>query len=79
MYKRQVSRGIKSGDYDIASKDKSRIENEQRALRKKREHDGTKHVPKHFVLVENDPEYARLVVPSKHVPAEQDSFRFQRT
>ena len=74
-----VSRGIKSGDYDIASKDKSRIENEQRALRKKREQDGTKHVPKHFALVENDPEFARLVVPSKHVPAEQDSFRFQRT
>lgn len=73
-----VATGIKTGNYDLASKDKSRIENEQRALRKQREQDGTEHVQRHFVRVPNDADYARLVVPSKHIPATQDSFRFKR-
>ena len=72
-----VSHGIRTGNYDLASKDKSRIENEQRALRKKRETDGTQHQLKHFVLIEDDPVYSSLVVPTKHVPSHQKSYRFE--
>lgn len=72
-----VSHGIRTGNYDLASKDKSRIENEQRALRKKREMDGTQHQLKHFVLIEDDPVYSSLVVPTKHVPSHQKSYRFE--
>lgn len=71
-----VSQGIRTGNYDVASKDKSRIENEQRALRKKREEEGTKHELKHFELIENDPDYAKLAVACKNQPNTQSTYRF---
>ncbi|WFD18351.1 hypothetical protein MCAP1_000553 [Malassezia caprae] len=72
-----VADGIRSGNYDVASKDKSRIENEQRALRKQREADGTSHQLKHFDLIESDPDYAALIEPGKHQPATQQGYKFR--
>lgn len=70
-----VAEGIRSGNYDVASKDKSRIENEQRALRKERETKGTKFALAYFALVEDDPLYAKLAKPCKGQPATQLSYR----
>lgn len=74
-----VADGIRSGQYDVASKDKSRIEQEQRALRKQRETDGTTHELKHFTLIESDPDYAALAEPCKHLPATQQAYKFKHT
>lgn len=74
-----VADGIRSGNYDVASKDKSRIEHEQRALRKQREADGTQHQLKHFELIESDPDYAALSEPCKHQPPTQKGYKFRPT
>jgi hypothetical protein len=50
-----VAKGIREGDFDLASKDKSRIENEQRQKRKEEQSAGTKWELKHFEHKENDP------------------------
>lgn len=71
-----VADGIRNGHYDVASKEKSRIEHEQRERRKKHEEHGTTHQLQHFKLVEDDPEYAELAKSCKHVPAQQKSYRF---
>lgn len=69
-----VAEGIRTGNYDLASKDKSRIENEQRAIRKEREANGTKHKLTYFTHIESDPEYAGLAGPCKGLPATQESY-----
>ncbi|WFC98045.1 hypothetical protein MYAM1_000767 [Malassezia yamatoensis] len=69
-----VADGIRSGNYDMASKDKSRIENEQRKLRKEHEEKGTKHEMKYFKHVTSDSTYASLVGPCKGLPATQESY-----
>ncbi|WFD29686.1 non-specific serine/threonine protein kinase [Malassezia sp. CBS 17886] len=70
-----VAEGIRSGNYDMASRDKSRIENEQRALRKKREADGTPHELTYFDFLEDDPVYAALAAPCRGIapPREADA------
>lgn len=74
-----VAQGIRSGNYDVASRDKSRIENEQRALRKERAAKNTPHQLKYFTYLEKDPSYAKLVGPCKHQPAEQHAYVFTRS
>ncbi|WFD42130.1 Oxysterol binding protein [Malassezia psittaci] len=69
-----VADGIRSGNYDLASKDKSRIENEQRKLRKEHEEKGTKHQLKYFKHITSDSTYASLVGPCKGLPATQESY-----
>jgi hypothetical protein len=51
-----VAKGIRDGDFESASKDKSRIENEQRQRRKDELAAGTPWELKHFVHVESDPD-----------------------
>lgn len=50
-----VAKGIREGDFDLASKEKSRIENEQRQKRKTEQQAGTQWELKHFEYQENDP------------------------
>ncbi len=50
-----VAKGIKEGDYELASKEKSRIENEQRQMRKDEAAAETKWELKHFKHEESDP------------------------
>lgn len=69
-----VAEGIRTGNYDLASKDKSRIENEQRALRKERQANGTEHKLTYFTHVADDPVYAQLAGACKGLPATQESF-----
>lgn len=61
-----VAKGIKEGDFDLASREKSRIENEQRQRRKDEQAAGTKWELKHFDPVESDPvcELLYFYVPS---------------
>jgi hypothetical protein len=50
-----VAKGIKEGDYELASREKSRIENEQRQRRKDEAAAGTKWELKHFKHEASDP------------------------
>ena len=52
----KVARGIRSGDYEMASREKSKIENEQRKRRRDEAAKGEKWQLKHFVRVEQDPD-----------------------
>lgn len=53
---KKVADGIRSGDYDTASKEKSRIENEQRSKRKEEISKATPHQLEYFVHVPEDKE-----------------------
>ena len=55
-----VARGIRSGNYDVASQEKSKIENEQRQRRKDEAAGGSSWQHKHFQHVDSDPDYAHL-------------------
>lgn len=50
----KVAAGISSGDMDATGAEKSKIENEQRALRAKEKEDGTEWVRRYFTRVESD-------------------------
>lgn len=52
----EVAKGIRTGDFNLASREKSRIENEQRQRRRDEAAKGEKWQLKHFVKVESDPE-----------------------
>ncbi|KAJ9479997.1 Oxysterol-binding protein-like protein [Pseudozyma hubeiensis] len=70
-----VANGIRTGDYDTASKDKSKIENAQRQKRKDEAAAGTPHQLEHFVHVEDDQEYSQLAAMFKGQPAHEDGYR----
>jgi len=55
-----VSAGIRSGDFDTAAKDKSRIENEQRQRRRDEQAGETKWQLRYFDHVERDADYQAL-------------------
>lgn len=50
-----VAKGIREGDYELASREKSRIENDQRQRRKDEAAAGTKWELKHFKHEDSDP------------------------
>ena len=52
----KVAKGIRTGDFEMASREKSRVENEQRQRRKGEAAKGEKWQLKHFVRVESDPD-----------------------
>ncbi|CAO1637830.1 unnamed protein product [Parajaminaea phylloscopi] len=70
-----VSEGIRKQDYDTASRDKSRIENEQREKRKKEVSNAQPHQLEYFVHVDDDKEYAELISKIHGQPAHQESYR----
>ncbi|EST09509.1 Oxysterol-binding protein [Kalmanozyma brasiliensis GHG001] len=70
-----VANGIRTGDFDTASKDKARIENAQRQKRKDEAAANTPHQLEHFVHIENDQEYSQLASMFKGQPATEDGYR----
>ena len=74
---RHVAKGIREGDFEAASKDKSRIENEQRQRRKDEAAAGTPWELKHFVHVESDPDYESLGKLFGAVPPTEDVYVFK--
>ncbi|PWN51387.1 protein KES1 [Violaceomyces palustris] len=72
---KHVADGIRSGDYEAASKDKSRIENEQRQKRKDEAAAGTPHQLEYFVHLDDDKEYAELAAHFGGKPANEDGYR----
>ncbi|EPQ30126.1 uncharacterized protein PFL1_02243 [Pseudozyma flocculosa PF-1] len=70
-----VANGIRTGDYDTASRDKARIENEQRNKRKDEAANGTPHQLEHFVHVDDDQEYRQLAAKFGGKPANEDAYR----
>ncbi|KAF6750809.1 oxysterol binding protein [Ephemerocybe angulata] len=71
-----VAKGIKEGDFETASKDKSRIENEQRQKRKDEQAAGTEWPLKHFKHEDSDPVYERLGKFVKLQPPTEDKYTF---
>ena len=53
---KKVADGIRSGDFEAASREKSKIENEQRQMRRDEVAKGEKWQLKHFVRIESDPD-----------------------
>ncbi|SJX63731.1 related to KES1-Member of an oxysterol-binding protein family [Sporisorium reilianum f. sp. reilianum] len=70
-----VAQGIRTGDYETASRDKAKIENAQRQKRKDEAAVGTPHQLEHFVHVEDDQEYSQLAAMFKGQPATEDGYR----
>jgi len=73
---RYVAKGIREGDFDSASREKSKIENEQRQRRRDEAAAGTKWELKHFQHIDSDPTYERLGRLFKAVPATEDAYTF---
>lgn len=70
-----TAEGIKTGNFDIASKDKTRIENEQRQKRKDEAAAGTPHQLEYFVHIEDDKEYAELSAKFGNKPSTEEAYR----
>ncbi|KAK0555370.1 Oxysterol-binding protein 4 [Tilletia horrida] len=68
--------GIRKGDYDTASKDKSRIENEQRAKRKTEAAESKPHQLRFFAHEADDPTYSALTAMFHGKPPKEDYYRF---
>ncbi|KAI0077652.1 Oxysterol-binding protein [Panus rudis PR-1116 ss-1] len=74
---RNVARGIREGDFESASREKSKIENEQRQRRKDEQAAGTKWELRHFEHVDNDPLYEQLGKLYKANPPTEDFYVFR--
>jgi len=74
---RYVAKGIREGDFETASREKSKIENEQRQRRRDEQSAGAKWELKHFEHVESDPIYERLGRLFKAVPATEDTYVYK--
>jgi len=72
-----VSRGIREGDFELASREKSRIENEMRQRRKDEAASGTSWPLKHFTPLASDPLYEELAQLAKIIPPTEDTYIFQ--
>ncbi|KAK0526566.1 Oxysterol-binding protein 4 [Tilletia horrida] len=68
--------GIRSGDYETASRDKSRIENEQRAKRKTEAANSTPHKLRFFAHEDDDATYSTLAAMFSGKPPKEDFYRF---
>jgi len=75
----KVANGIRTGDYDAASRDKSRIENEQRQMRKDEAAAGSSWQLRYFQHVDSDPVYRQLAKAIKGVPEEEDAYLIVRS
>ncbi|KAI0063340.1 Oxysterol-binding protein [Artomyces pyxidatus] len=73
---KDVSRGIREGDFEAASTAKSKIENEQRQRRRDEAAEGTTWKLKHFVHEDSDPTYERLGKLFKANPPTEDMYVF---
>ncbi|WWC67438.1 uncharacterized protein I206_101346 [Kwoniella pini CBS 10737] len=71
-----VAKGIRTGNYDEAGKDKTKIENEQRQRRKDETANNTAWNHLHFTHVESDPDYQFLsaLLHDKLTPPHEDAY-----
>jgi len=72
-----VSKGIRESDFDTASKEKTRIENEMRQRRKDEIASGVPWALKHFTPLANDPVYEKFAKVAKIAPPTEDAYVFQ--
>lgn len=73
----KVANGIRTGDYDTASKEKTRIENDQRQRRKDEKDQGGAWQLVYFDHVESDPLYRTLAKQVKHIPDDEDAYVYK--
>ncbi|KAJ7468621.1 hypothetical protein FB451DRAFT_1256795 [Mycena latifolia] len=71
-----VAKGIREGDFETASREKTRIENEMRQRRKDEIANGTTWPLKHFTPLPSDPVYENLGKLAKIVPPTEDTYVF---
>lgn len=74
---RLVAKGIREGDFETASREKTKIENEQRQRRKDELAAGKQWELKHFDHVDTDATYQRLAKLYKGFPASEDAYVFK--
>ncbi|KAI0311672.1 Oxysterol-binding protein [Amylostereum chailletii] len=72
-----VARGIRDGDFEAASREKSKIENEQRQRRRDEAAAGTTWKLRHFVHEDSDPVYERLGKLFRVAPSTEDMYVYQ--
>jgi len=72
-----VSKGIREGDFETASREKTRIENEMRQRRKDEAASGTPWELKHFTPIASDPVYEELGKLAKIAPPTEDAYVFK--
>jgi len=72
----KVSKGIREADFETASREKGRIENEQRQRRRDEVAAGTTWQLKHFKHLESDPLYEELGKSFKANPPVEDTYVF---
>jgi len=75
----KVAKGIREGDYEAASREKTKIENDQRQRRREEVAAGNTWPLKHFTHVDSDPVYAKLAKLTDIIPAEEDTYVFNAT
>jgi len=75
----KVAKGIRTGNYDEAAKEKTRIENEQRQRRKDESAAGSSWELVRFRHVDSDPEYQKLaaMLRDKLTPSHEDAYIFK--
>lgn len=56
----KVAAAIEKGDYEITGQEKSKIENEQREMRKKEKDEGREWLRRYFTKMEVDPKFQTL-------------------
>lgn len=74
---RLVAHGIRSGDYDLASREKTKIENDQRQRRRDEQAAGKSWDLLYFDKVENDPEYEILGRMFDAAPAAEECYAYK--
>ncbi|KAH9834466.1 Oxysterol-binding protein [Rhodofomes roseus] len=74
---RWVAKGIRDGDFETASREKSKIENEQRQRRKDEAAAGTTWQLKYFDHIDSDPTYERLGKLFKANPPTEDAYIYR--
>jgi len=74
---RGVANGIRSGDFETASREKTKIENDQRQRRRDEQAAGTPWKLKYFVHVDEDPKYTELARLFKAPLEKEDTYIFQ--
>ncbi|KAG8908795.1 Oxysterol binding protein [Tulasnella sp. 403] len=75
---RHVAKGIRSGDFEAASREKGKIENEQRQRRRDELAAGTPWELKYFVHVDEDPTYTKLAKLFKAPIETEDAYIFKK-
>jgi hypothetical protein len=72
-----VAKGIREGDFENASREKAKIENDQRQRRRDEVAAGTTWPMKHFTPLDCDPVYENLAKLFKAHPPTEDTYVFQ--